>query len=68
MGIIDSDYYGSDNEGHIFVKVTNDSNEGKIIVLNSGACFIQGIFVPYGITMNDNVEEIRNGGFGSTRR
>lgn len=68
VGIIDSDYYGSDNEGHIFVKVTNDSNEGKIIVLNSGACFIQGIFVPYGITMNDNVEEIRNGGFGSTRR
>ena len=27
VGIIDSDYYGSDNEGHIFIKITNDSNE-----------------------------------------
>ena len=26
VGIIDSDYYGSDNEGHIMAKITNDSN------------------------------------------
>ena len=25
VGIIDSDYYNSDNEGNIFIKITNDS-------------------------------------------
>ncbi len=29
VGIIDSDYFYSDNEGHMFIKVTNDSREGK---------------------------------------
>ena len=36
VGIIDSDYYGSDNEGHIFIKITNDSNEGKTLSLKKG--------------------------------
>ena len=31
VGIIDSDYFYSDNEGHIFAKITNDSNEGKTV-------------------------------------
>jgi dUTP pyrophosphatase len=31
VGIIDSDYYYSSNEGHIFAKITNDSNEGKVV-------------------------------------
>lgn len=31
VGIIDSDYFYSDNEGHIFVKLTNDTNEGKTV-------------------------------------
>ena len=26
VGIIDSDYFNSDNEGHIFAKITNDTN------------------------------------------
>ena len=30
VGIIDSDYYYSDNEGHIFAKITNDTKEEKI--------------------------------------
>ena len=34
VGIIDSDYYNSANEGHIFIKITNDSNEGKSLVVN----------------------------------
>ena len=29
VGIIDSDYFYSDNEGHMFAKITNDSREGK---------------------------------------
>lgn len=68
VGIIDSDYYNSDNEGHIFIKITNDSNEGKIIELEAGKGFAQGLFVPYGITQDDDCDELRNGGFGSTGR
>ena len=66
VGIIDSDYYYSDNEGHIFVKITNDSNEGKELTIEKGNSFIQGIFMNYGLTVDDNTESLRNGGFGST--
>ena len=66
VGIIDSDYFYSDNEGHIFAKLTNDSNEGKTVELEAGSGFMQGIFVEYGITMDDDVTTVRNGGFGST--
>lgn len=68
VGIIDSDYYSSDNEGHIFAKITNDTNENKIVCLKQGEAFMQGIFIEYGITMDDNTIEIRNGGFGSTTK
>ncbi len=66
VGIIDSDYYNSDNEGHIFVKLTNDTNEGKTLVLKEGDAFAQSIFMPYGITEDDETTGVRNGGFGST--
>lgn len=66
VGIIDSDYFYSDNEGHIFAKITNDSNEGKTLEMEAGSGFMQGIFVEYGITEDDNVTASRNGGFGST--
>ena len=66
VGIIDSDYYYSDNEGHIFIKMTNDSNEGKTVEVSQGSGFAQGIFLEYGITVDDDTEGIRNGGFGST--
>ena len=36
VGIIDSDYYSSDNEGHIFDKITNDSNEDKVLKIKKG--------------------------------
>lgn len=66
VGIIDSDYFYSDNEGHIFAKLTNDTNEDKTVELKAGNGFMQGIFVEYGITIDDDVKNIRNGGFGST--
>ncbi|MGN0305335.1 MAG: deoxyuridine 5'-triphosphate nucleotidohydrolase [Lachnospiraceae bacterium] len=66
VGIIDSDYYYSDNEGHIYSRITNDSNEEKDISLKQGEGFMQGIFLEYGITLDDHAEGIRNGGFGST--
>lgn len=68
VGIIDSDYYGSDNEGHIQVKLTNDSREGKEVFVEAGTGFSQGIFVEYGITVDDEADEVRNGGFGSTTK
>lgn len=68
VGIIDSDYYDSDNEGHIFAKLTNDSNENKSLRVEEGTGFMQGIFVEFGITMDDDVTDVRNGGFGSTTK
>lgn len=68
VGIIDSDYYYSDNEGHIFVKLTNDSNEGKTVTVEKNTGMIQGIFMEYGITIDDDATQIRNGGFGSTTK
>lgn len=68
LGLIDEDYFFSDNEGHIFAKITNDGKQGKIIEISKGDPFMQAIFVPYGITKNDNdfPKQVRNGGMGST--
>ena len=68
VGIIDSDYYYSSNEGHIMSKITNDSNEGKVVSVKQGEGFSQGIFIEYGITYDDEVSEVRDGGFGSTTK
>ena len=68
VAVIDSDYYYSDNEGHIFIKVTNDSKEGKEFMCFSGDAICQGLFLNYGITFDDNVSGFRNGGFGSTNK
>lgn len=62
VGIIDADYYNSDNEGHIMAKITTDDN----LVLQAGDRFMQGIFIPYGLTVDDEANGVRNGGFGST--
>lgn len=66
VGIIDSDYYGANNEGHINVKLVNDSQLKKQIELSHGDAFCQGVFIPFGITVDDEVEAKRTGGFGST--
>ena len=66
VGIIDQDYYYSDNKGHVMIKITNDSKEGKDMILKAGDRFAQGVFTRYGITYSDNVTNIRNGGIGST--
>ena len=64
-GIIDGDYYNSDNEGHIMIKVGH--NEGDYLLqIEQGQGIVQGIFVEYGITKDDVVYKTRNGGFGST--
>ncbi len=68
VGIIDSDYYYSDNEGHIFIKLTNDSRDGKELCVKAGEAFAQGIFMPYGLCEDDAADGVRNGGFGSTNK
>ena len=68
VGVIDSDYARSDNEGHIFLRMTNDNREGKGLRIPAGSAFAQGIFLPYGITVDDEETAVRNGGFGSTTR
>ena len=67
VGIIDSDYYYSDNEGHIMVKICHTDGE-YMLKVNQGDKLIQGVFTEYGVTKNDDVNKVRNGGFGSTGR
>jgi len=67
VGIIDADYYGSSNEGHIMIKLSCDAHEeGHCVSLSAGDGFAQGIFLLFGITADDDASGIRNGGFGST--
>lgn len=68
IGIIDSDYCRSDNEGHIYCKITNASNESKTLEIKAGSGFCQGIFLPFGIARDDSCDTARNGGLGSTDR
>ena len=62
--VIDSDYYYTDNEGHIFIKLRNDGE--KIFSVKAGDRLVQGVFLPYGITFDDESEGERIGGIGST--
>ena len=64
VGIIDSDYFFADNEGHIFIKITNCGE--KPLTVEKGKAFAQGVFVEYGITVDDECDAERTGGFGST--
>lgn len=66
VGIIDADYSESDNEGHIWIKITNDSFENKTLYIKQGEAFAQGIILQYYTTDDDCTDAKRNGGFGST--
>ncbi len=69
-GIIDSDYYNNDdNEGHIWVKLRNESKD-KIMEVKRGQAVCQGIFQKY-LTVDreqsgGEATAERKGGFGST--
>ncbi|MBQ6980390.1 MAG: deoxyuridine 5'-triphosphate nucleotidohydrolase [Clostridia bacterium] len=64
VGIIDSDYFNAENEGHIFIKMTNLGD--KTLTVEKGKAFAQGVFLPFGITVDDSCDAERTGGFGST--
>lgn len=64
VGIIDGDYFNADNEGHIFIKMTNCGD--KPLTVERGKAFAQGVFIPYGLTTDDDCSSVRYGGLGST--
>jgi len=67
LGVIDSDYYKSDNEGHIFIKVRIENHNLDVFRVVAGERFAQGIFLNYLRVDNDRpIRSTRNGGFGST--
>lgn len=64
-GIIDSDYYNNpDNEGEIKVKLHNFGSD--VFVINKNDKIVQGIFVNFDVTDDDEVNKERLGGLGST--
>lgn len=69
IGVIDSDYYYSDNEGHMWCKFTKCA-EHKELYLSSGNAYMQGVFINYLLTDDDSEDDkqVRNGGFGSTNQ
>ena len=53
VGVIDSDYYNNEsNEGHIFIKLQNESD--NTYEFKKGDALVQGIFVKYLITDSDS--------------
>lgn len=67
VGVIDADYYNNpDNEGEIGGLFYNILDED--VILKAGEKMMQGIFVKYGITDDDDAKGERSGGFGSTGR
>ena len=64
-GIIDSDYYENpDNDGNIGFAFYNMSDVD--VLIKAGERVLQGIFTKYLITEDDNADEVRTGGTGST--
>ena len=59
VGVVDSDYFNADNEGHIFVK-------DKTLEQPKNQAICQGIFIKYYLTNDDEVDVERKGGLGST--
>ena len=64
VGIIDSDYYRADNEGHIIIGMVNEGD--KDLVLKAGDRFVQGVFLKYETAEEEETANERHGGFGST--
>ncbi len=53
VGVIDADYYNNkDNEGHIWVKLQNESDNQ--VVIKKGEAVVQGIFLKYLTTDSDD--------------
>lgn len=63
VAVIDADYTDAPNEGHIYLKLTNE-NKYKTCTLKQNMKIVQGIFIPFALTDDDNVTVKRTGGMG----
>lgn len=76
VGVIDPDYYGAENEGHIFIKLTTGGIVKPLaldypLILCAGDRFCQGILTPFATIPSydaqfDESMAQRTGGLGST--
>ena len=64
VGVVDADYFGAKNEGHIFCKLHNAGD--RPVSVRRGEAFAQGVLLPFGIAEDDDADAERTGGFGST--
>lgn len=71
-GVIDADYYNNpDNEGHIWIKIRNESrSDSKPLTVKFGDAICQGIFLEYKLADGDSFDngEERISGIGSTNK
>lgn len=66
LGVVDRDYFLAKNEGHMHCKAHYCNEALEELVIKQGEAYMQGIFVPFIKTVDDNTDGIRVGGFGST--
>ena len=70
VACIDTDYFYSGNEGDILINLRSDIPGNPPYHVSVGDAVCQGIFVPYGVTDDDDATELtreqRRGGLGST--
>ena len=65
VGVIDADYYNNvENEGHIMIPVYNYNQSS--VTIEKDTRIAQGIFYRYLLASDDEAENIRIGGIGST--
>ena len=54
VGVVDKDYYNNENnEGHIFIKLSNEGNEDYVV--KKGDKIVQGLFINY-LLVDDETE------------
>ncbi len=67
ISVIDQDYYDCEsNEGHIFVRITNNDHNRRLLQIKQDKAYCQGIILPFYLTVDDRVTATRKGGLGST--
>lgn len=65
-GLVDSDYFSADNEGHMWLALINDGDED--FTIKKGERIIQGVFQKFLVTDSDKASGKRSGGVGSTKK
>ena len=49
-------------------KFMNDSRDDKHLLIEKGQGMVQGIFMSFGVTVDDDANDERTGGIGSTTK